>query len=170
METYCPATGKKLRLKDLITVNFTRVPEGEAGWAMDPVTKDTFSNASRLALIKPTGELLSLSLLLTIPLGTCQARREDWEMCLMWQSRCAGDVVLWETYEKYIKPEGEYEGTKLSEGDVLELQKGGTGFAKHDGDATQSSKYFALGPGSGRADLRGQHRGAVSKGGLVFNN
>lgn len=58
MDTICPATGKKLRLKDIITVNFTRVPEGEEGFAMDPVTKDTFSNAHKLAVLKPTGEIL----------------------------------------------------------------------------------------------------------------
>lgn len=55
MDTSCPATGKKVKLKDLIHVNFTLVPEGEDGYAMDPVTKDTFTNASRLALLKPTG-------------------------------------------------------------------------------------------------------------------
>lgn len=57
LDTICPATGKKLKLKDLITVNFTRVPEGEEGFAMDPVTKDTLSNANKLAVIKPTGKL-----------------------------------------------------------------------------------------------------------------
>ena len=58
LDTICPATGKKLRLKDLITVNFTRLPEGEGGFAMDPVTKDTLSNANKLAVIKPTGQSL----------------------------------------------------------------------------------------------------------------
>ena len=58
LETICPATGKKLKLKDLITVNFTRVPEGEEGFAMDPVTKDTLSNANKLAVIRPTGKPL----------------------------------------------------------------------------------------------------------------
>lgn len=40
-DTYCPATGNKLRLKDLIPVKFTKVPtdsESE-GRFMDPVTK-----------------------------------------------------------------------------------------------------------------------------------
>ena len=55
LDTICPATGKKLRLKDLITVNFARVPEGEEGYAMDPVTKDTLSNANKLAVIRTTG-------------------------------------------------------------------------------------------------------------------
>lgn len=62
-ETLCPATGKKLKLKDLITVNFTRVPEGEGGggYAMDPVTKDTLSNANKIAVLKPTGAPLPQS-------------------------------------------------------------------------------------------------------------
>ncbi len=55
MNTCCPASGKKLRLKDLIPVRFTCVPESEDGYAMDPVTKDTFSNANRVVVLKPTG-------------------------------------------------------------------------------------------------------------------
>ena len=79
-------------------------------------------------------------------------------------------MVLWETYQKCIKPEGAYNGVAIAERDVVELQKGGTGFARHDGKAIKAQKHWALGPGSGRADLRGQHQGAVSKGGLVFRN
>lgn len=67
MDTICPATGKKLKLKDLTTVNFTRVPEGEDGFAMDPVTKDTFTNASRLAILKPTGTYCPVSLGYSLP-------------------------------------------------------------------------------------------------------
>jgi nitric oxide synthase-interacting protein len=59
MNTYCPASGKKLRLKDLIPVRFTRVSESDSGYAMDPVTKDNFTNASQLVLLKPTGEHVS---------------------------------------------------------------------------------------------------------------
>ena len=54
--TYCPASGKKLRLKDLIAVRFTRVPEEDSGVFMDPVTKDTFTNANALVVLKPTGK------------------------------------------------------------------------------------------------------------------
>ena len=54
--TYCPASGKRLRLKDLSPVRFTRVPEGDTGLYMDPITKDTFTNADTLVLLKPTGE------------------------------------------------------------------------------------------------------------------
>ena len=55
MNTYCPATGKKLRLKDLIPIRFERCAEEEDGFAKDPVTKDTFTNANRLVVIKGTG-------------------------------------------------------------------------------------------------------------------
>ena len=44
------------------------------------------------------------------------------------------------------------------------------GFSLHDGKAAQAKKFFQLGPGSGRQDLRGQHSAARSLGGLVFHN
>ena len=47
---------------------------------------------------------------------------------------------------------------------------GCAGFSLHDGKATQAKKFFQLGPGSGRQDLRGQHQAARSLGGLVFQN
>ena len=53
---------------------------------------------------------------------------------------------------------------------MVKLQRGGTGFAAHDGDKTESKKFYHLGPGSGLADLRGQHQGTASRGGLVFHN
>jgi nitric oxide synthase-interacting protein len=56
--TYCPASGKKLRLKDLVAVHFTPVPEGEGGLYMDPVTRETFTNSSRLVALKPTGTVM----------------------------------------------------------------------------------------------------------------
>jgi nitric oxide synthase-interacting protein len=74
------------------------------------------------------------------------------------------------TYEKCVKPEGVYRGKKLGPKDVIRLQTGGTGFASRDGDRVQSAKHYHLGPGSGRADLRGQHQGPRSSFGLVFMN
>ena len=41
----------------------------------------------------------------------------------------AGDVVLKDTYERCIKPEGAYSGHKLRKGDVLDLQVGRDGRA-----------------------------------------
>jgi nitric oxide synthase-interacting protein len=133
--TYCPASGKKLRLKDCVAVKFTPVPEGESGRFMDPVTKDTLSNASRLVVLRPSG-----------------------------------DVLLEDTYKACVKPEGEFKGVRLGEKDVIKLQTGGTGYAARDGDKVQVQKHFALGPGSGRADLRGQHQGPRSQFGLQFYN
>ncbi len=133
-KTLCPASGKALRLKDLITLKLTHAPGGEAHEYMDPVTRQTFTNALVLVCLKPTG-----------------------------------DVMLQHTYNKYVKPDGAYDGVPIGERDVIELQRGGTGFAAHDKNA-QVEKYWALGPGSGLADLRGQHQGTRSAFGLSFNN
>ena len=53
--------------------------------------------------------------------------------------------MLKETYTKLIKPEGVYNGKKIKEGDVIELQTGGTGFVSRDGAKVQSSKYAQVG-------------------------
>jgi hypothetical protein len=42
-------------LQDLISVRFMPVPDGGPNEHMDPVTKDVFTNASRLVVLKPTG-------------------------------------------------------------------------------------------------------------------
>lgn len=130
METLCPASGKPLKLRDLVSVRFTPVPGGGPTEYMDPITRDPFTNASRLVVLKTTG-----------------------------------DVFLKETWEKCVLPDGHYGGAPVAEGDVMELQRGGTGFAEHDA-ALQIKKRFLLGPGSGLADLRGQHASAPSKFGL----
>lgn len=102
---------------------------------MDPITKDTFGNASKLVVLANSG-----------------------------------DVLLESTYETCVKPEGAFRGKKVGPKDVIKLQTGGTGFAARDGDKAQATKHWLLGPGSGRADLRGQHQGPRSAGGLVFMN
>ncbi len=53
---------------------------------------------------------------------------------------------------------------------TLETAELPAGFSLHDGKATQAKKFFQLGPGSGRQDLRGQASAARSLGGLVFQN
>lgn len=84
--------------------------------------------------------------------------------------RTTGDVLKRSTYERAVKPDGVYNGKKVAERDVISLQKGGTGFAAHDGDALEASKHFAVGMGSSRADQRGQGGSAGSKFGLKFGN
>lgn len=135
-DTRCPQSGKKLRMKELVAVRFTPVPEGEPGKHMDPITKETFTNTSRLVVLAPTG-----------------------------------DVMLKETYDKCVKPEGTYNGKRIRhDRDVIELKTGGTGFSARDGERVQTQKHFVLGPGNGLRDLRGQHQGPRSLGGLVFYN
>ena len=79
-------------------------------------------------------------------------------------------MLLSETYKSCVKPDGHYNGKPIKEKDAVELKKGGTGFALHDGKEVAASKYYALGPGSGKADLRGQHQGPRSATGLIFMN
>lgn len=149
VSTTCPATGKKLRLKDLIPVNFTLIQDDgsekpdpamrragtEEPRFCDPITKDVFTNVSALVLFKTTG-----------------------------------DVVMKQTYEKCVKPDGIFDGRTIRAKDVINLKSGGTGFGLHDKDRTEASRFYALGPGSGKQDLRGQHQTAKSFGGLSQMN
>lgn len=36
-------------------MHWTPVPEGEPGKHMDPITKETFTNSSKLVVLAPTG-------------------------------------------------------------------------------------------------------------------
>mmetsp|Transcript_43116 Transcript_43116/g.137696 ORF Transcript_43116/g.137696 Transcript_43116/m.137696 type:complete len:321 (+) Transcript_43116:72-1034(+) len=56
--TVCPASGEKLRIKDLTSVKWTCVPEGEQGKHMCPVCKKTFTNAVGLVCLGKTGDML----------------------------------------------------------------------------------------------------------------
>jgi nitric oxide synthase-interacting protein len=139
-ETLCPASGRPLKLRDLVAVRFTPVPGGAGGSGgapayMDPLSHDPLTNASKLILLKPTG-----------------------------------DVVTEDTWRRLIRPDGEYGGAAVGDDDVLELKGGGTGFAGHDGEAAQAATFFALGAGSGLAPLRGQRAGPDSRFGLAFRN
>lgn len=64
--TTCPMTGKKLRIKDLIPVTFTKtarelgiLPSGKPGVKyIDAITKDLLTNRSRLVCLRPTGDVM----------------------------------------------------------------------------------------------------------------
>ena len=85
--------------------------------------------------------------------------------------KATGDVILKETYEKLIKPDGVFNGTRIKESEVIELKTGGTGFAARDGDRVESSKYSNVGLGSGKQQLRGQAGAHYrSLGGLMQGN
>jgi hypothetical protein len=61
-------------------------------------------------------------------------------------------------------------GKKVNDKDVIKLLAGGTGFAGREGQTLESSKSYVLGPGSGKADLRGQAASGASRFGLTFRN
>lgn len=147
--TRCPATGAPLRLKDLIPVRFTR--EVEEDEEEGPGGRG--AGASGAWAVDPvTGDPLTnaSSLVLLKP---------------------TGDVMLKATYEACVKPDGRYGGSKIRHPeDVVALKGGGTGFSAKDGEAAEAKKTFALGPGTGRADVRGQAGAGGSKFGLKFAN
>ena len=62
MDVLCPNSSKKLRMKDLVPVKFTRLPGGPEGRFayMDPVTKQTLTNKDSLVVLKPTGDVMRL--------------------------------------------------------------------------------------------------------------
>ena len=72
------------------------------------------------------------------------------------------------SYRTCVKPDGTWKGRKIEK--VIRLQGGGTGFAAHDGRAAEAASHFALGAGSGRADVRGQLAAGGSRFGLKFAN
>lgn len=76
--------------------------------------------------------------------------------------------MLYETYKKLVEPDGTYDGFKINKTDIIVLQRGGTGYAAHDGEMIKASKHTFLGLGSGMTDLRGQHSGSGTKSGLVL--
>jgi nitric oxide synthase-interacting protein len=58
-ETKCPTTMERLRMKDLVTIKWTKVREGESGKYMCPITYKTFTNATAVVVLKPTGTAMS---------------------------------------------------------------------------------------------------------------
>lgn len=101
---YCPVSEKPLKAKDLIDVKFTPVndPDDKKSLItkenryMCPITHDILNNSILLAVIKTTG-----------------------------------DVVTMECVEKIIKKDWIHPltNTKLTEKDIIPLQRGATGFA-----------------------------------------
>ncbi|XP_076243578.1 nitric oxide synthase-interacting protein homolog [Calliopsis andreniformis] len=101
---YCPISGMPLKIKDLIPVKFTQVKDPDDKKSlivkqaryMCPITHDILSNSVPCAVIRTTG-----------------------------------DIVTMECVEKIIKKDwiNPLDSTKLTEADIIPLQRGGTGYA-----------------------------------------
>lgn len=102
---YCPVSGELLKIKDLIEVKFTLATDpddanksliAKESRYVCAVTKDVLTNAQQVAVIRTTG-----------------------------------DVVTMDCVEKIIKKDWIHPLTseKISEKDIILLQRGGTGFA-----------------------------------------
>jgi len=69
-KVYCPMSGKPIKLKDLISVKFTLAPADESDKQKSivarkqryicPVTRDVLSNTVRSAVLKPSGNVVSM--------------------------------------------------------------------------------------------------------------
>ncbi|XP_068245745.1 nitric oxide synthase-interacting protein homolog [Palaemon carinicauda] len=99
---YCPISGKQLKAKDLIPVKFTLADassssslEGQRDRYKCPVTGDVLRNNIPCAVLKPTGDVVTMECVKLIQ-------------------------------KDMIHP---LTGVPLKESDIIELQKGGTGFA-----------------------------------------
>ena len=96
-------SGKQLKVKDLIAVKFTPVPDDDKRSIITkevrykcPVTHDLLGNSVPCAVLKPSGH-----------------------------------VVTMECVEKFIKKDWicPLTGVQLKESDIIQLQRGGTGFS-----------------------------------------
>ncbi|XP_054732957.1 nitric oxide synthase-interacting protein homolog [Anastrepha obliqua] len=101
---YCPVSGRPLKVKDLIDVKFTLLKDGDNSRSliakearyMCPVTHDVLSNAVPCAVLRPTGDVVTME--------------------------CVGKLIR----KDMIHP---LTNQKLSEKDIIPLQRGGTGYA-----------------------------------------
>ena len=171
----CPASGGKLRLKDLVPVRFYRLGddndegdgdgdgdgdgEKEGGEETEEQRAKRRASDAAAALSAAGGNGYAFDPVTRDPLTNATA------VVVLLPSGCAMSET---SYKTCVKPDGTWKGTKIT--GVIKLQGGGTGFAAHDGKAAEAASHFALGAGSGRADVRGQLAAGGSRFGLKFAN
>ncbi|EDV27162.1 uncharacterized protein TRIADDRAFT_22121 [Trichoplax adhaerens] len=103
-KTYCPMSGKPIKIKDLIPVEFTEIVDKDDKRSlickdaryMCPITHDTLSNSVPAAVLRSSGKVVSM-----------------------------------ESIEKIVKKDmiDPFTSTKITEKDIIVLQRGGTGFS-----------------------------------------
>ena len=116
-KVYCPMSGKVLKMKDLISVKFTPAPQSDNKSLIAkneryicPVTKDVLSNKVPCAVLRPTGEVVTME--------------------------CVKKFVM----KDWVCP---LTGKKLQPSDVIEIKRGGTGFAGVSGSELEGKLYGA---------------------------
>lgn len=164
----CPAGGGKLRLKDLVSVRFYRLGDKDDGDEGDGEGDEREAEEARArrreadaaaALSAAGGNGYAFDPITRDPLTNATP------IVVLLPSGCAMSEA---SYKTCVKPDGTWKGRKV-EG-IVKLQGGGTGFAAHDGKAAEAASHFALGAGSGRADVRGQLAAGGSRFGLKYAN
>lgn len=164
----CPASGGKLRLKDLVSVRFYRLGDKDADDDCDDEGEKEEDEArakrrraadAAAALAAVGGNNYAFDPITRDPLTNATP------VVVLLPSGCAMSEA---SYKTCVQPDGSWKGKKIQ--GVIKLQGGGTGFVAHDGKAAEAASHFALGAGSGRADVRGQLAAGGSRFGLKFAN
>lgn len=170
----CPAGGGKLRLKDLVPVIFYRL--GDKGGGDDgggEEDEDEEGGGEKAEAARARRREADAAAALSAAGGTGYAfdpiTRDPLTNATPIVVLLPSGVAMSEaSYRTCVKPDGTWKGRKIEK--VIRLQGGGTGFAAHDGRAAEAASHFALGAGSGRADVRGQLAAGGSRFGLKFAN
>ncbi|KAL0279996.1 UNVERIFIED_CONTAM: hypothetical protein PYX00_001427 [Menopon gallinae] len=92
---YCPMSGKPLKMKDLISVKFTEVKDPDDKQSvivkkvryMCPVTHDVLSNSVPVAVLKPTGDVVTVECVEKII-------KKDWIHPLTNEKISESDIIL----------------------------------------------------------------------------
>lgn len=115
---YCPMSGKPLKTKDLINVKFTLA---------DPKDAKNLVAKEHPYVCAVTRDVLTNAMPLAV-------------------LRTTGDVVTMDCVEKVIKKDWTHPltGEKITEKDIIQLQRGGTGFASANEQLEAAYKKPAL--------------------------
>jgi len=116
MNVYCPMSGKVIRMKDLVTVKFRLAPVEDG--------KSLISRKERYICAVSHDALFN-----SVPCAVI---------------RPTGDVITMDYVERFIKKDWTcpITGKKLRKKDIIELQRGGTGFASAaEGQVLEAKQY-----------------------------
>ena len=115
---YCPMSGKPLKMKDLIDVKFKEIKP------KDGESKKSIIARDERYMCAVTSDVLNNS----TPVAVLKP---------------SGDVITVECVEKIVKKDMLHPltGQMLKEGDIIYLQRGGTGYSATNEDSLRAEKY-----------------------------